>query len=121
VALTGLFFGMLTGWWARFTVGLSSGLGLLIYASGFLAIGISMRSLYVLSVAILPTMAAIVLAMFLTRRPIEKRRVEPAWVQVSSRKSYAGDLPARKATANPWSGNSNESSGGPFRPSDPTD
>jgi hypothetical protein len=121
VALTGLFFGMLTGWWARFTVGLSSGLGLLIYASGFLAIGISMRSLYVLSVAALPTVAAVVLAMLLTRRPIEKRRVEPAWVEVSSRKSYASDLPTRKATANPWSGHSNESSGGQFRPSDPTD
>lgn len=46
VIITGLMFGALTGWWARFAVGLSSGLGLLIYASGFLAIAISMRSLY---------------------------------------------------------------------------
>jgi hypothetical protein len=87
VVLTGIFFGMLTGWWGRFTVGLSSGLGLLIYASGFLAIAISMRSLYVLSVAILPTVAAIALAMLLTKRPVEKKRIEPAWVEVLSRKT----------------------------------
>jgi hypothetical protein len=68
VIFTGLMFGVLTGWWARFAVGLSSGLGLLIYASGFLAIAISMRSLYVFSVAILPTIAALVLAMLLTRK-----------------------------------------------------
>ncbi|HEY0792716.1 MAG TPA: hypothetical protein VGD78_16760 [Chthoniobacterales bacterium] len=69
VVFAGFFFGAVTGWWGRFTVGLSSGLGLLIYASGFLAIAISMRSLYVFSVAILPTLAATVLAALLTRRP----------------------------------------------------
>jgi hypothetical protein len=86
VAFTGIFFGMLAGWWGRFTLGLSSGLGLLIYASGFLAIAISMRSLYVLSVAILPTVAAITLAMLLTRKPVERKQIPPAWVEVLSRK-----------------------------------
>jgi hypothetical protein len=75
VALTGLFFGLITSWWSRFAVGLSSGLGLLIYASGFLAIAISMRSLYVFSVAILPTVAAMALAMIFTRKSAaEKHR-----------------------------------------------
>jgi hypothetical protein len=86
VAFTGIFFGMLAGWWGRFTVGLSSGLGLLIYASGFLAIAISMRSLFVLSVAILPTVAAITLAMLLTRKPVERKQIPPAWVEVLGRK-----------------------------------
>ncbi|MBW0001646.1 MAG: oligosaccharide repeat unit polymerase [Verrucomicrobia bacterium] len=74
VVITGLLFGALTGWWARFAVGLSSGLGLLIYASGFLAIAISMRSLYVFSVAILPTIAAMVLAMLLNPKPRREPR-----------------------------------------------
>lgn len=69
VIITGLMFGILTGWWARFAIGLSSGLGLLIYASGFLAIAISMRSLYVFSVAILPTIAAMMLAVLLNPKP----------------------------------------------------
>ena len=74
VVITGLMFGALTGWWARFAVGLSSGLGLLIYASGFLAIAISMRSLYVFSVAVLPTIAAMVLAMLLNPRTTREPR-----------------------------------------------
>jgi hypothetical protein len=86
VIFAGVFFGMMAGWWGRFTVGLSSGLGLLIYASGFLAIAISMRSLYVLSVAVLPTVAAIVLAMLLTRKPVERKQIPPAWVEVLGRK-----------------------------------
>ena len=68
VALTGLFFGILTGWWSRMAIGLSSALGLLIYASGFLAAVISMRSLFTLTVTILPTIAAILMATVFTRK-----------------------------------------------------
>ncbi|MBV9490566.1 MAG: oligosaccharide repeat unit polymerase, partial [Verrucomicrobia bacterium] len=73
VILAGFIFGMITGWWGRFAIGLSSGLGLLIYASGFLAIALSMRSLFVFTVAILPTVGAMVLAMLLTRKAPEVR------------------------------------------------
>jgi len=68
VALTGLLFGILTGWWSRMAIGLSSALGLLIYASGFLAAVISMRSLFTLTVTILPTIAAILMATVFTRK-----------------------------------------------------
>ncbi|MBV8588438.1 MAG: hypothetical protein JO308_19310, partial [Verrucomicrobia bacterium] len=68
VALTALFFGILTGWWGRMAIGLSSALGLLIYASGFLAVVISMRSLFTLTVTILPTTAAILMAMVFTKK-----------------------------------------------------
>jgi hypothetical protein len=68
VAIAGLFFGILTGWWGRMAVGLSSALGLLIYSSGFLSVVISMRSLFTLTVTILPTIAAIAMAMIFTRK-----------------------------------------------------
>jgi hypothetical protein len=78
VALAGLFFGILTGWWSRMTIGLSSALGLLIYASGFLAVVISMRSLFTLTVTILPTIAAIAMARLFTRRSPDRTDMAPA-------------------------------------------
>lgn len=61
VLLTGLFFGALTGWWSYLGSPQNSELGILIYASGFFAAVISMRSLFVLTTAMLPTLAAIAL------------------------------------------------------------
>jgi hypothetical protein len=84
VALAGLFFGVLTGWWSRMTIGLSSALGLLIYASGFLAVVISMRSLFTLTVTILPTMAAIFMAMVFTRKSPERADTTPRRVPYGS-------------------------------------
>jgi hypothetical protein len=79
VILAGLFFGILTGWWGRVAIGLSSPLGLLIYASGFLAVVISMRSLFMLTVTMLPTLAAITLAILFTRKsppqPVQHPRI----------------------------------------------
>lgn len=60
VFLTGLFFGVITGWWAHLASARNSELGILIYASGFLAAVISMRSLFVFTTAILPTLLALV-------------------------------------------------------------
>lgn len=57
----GLFFGALAGWWSFLASPRNSELGILIYASGFFAAVISMRSLFVFTTALLPTLAAIVL------------------------------------------------------------
>ncbi len=59
VFIAGLFFGGLTGWWSRLASARNSELGILIYASGFLAAVISMRSLFVFTTAILPTVLAL--------------------------------------------------------------
>lgn len=67
VVIAGCFFGLFTGWWGRLAPFIVSELGFLIYASGFVAIAISMRSLYVLTTAALPTLASIFLAFIISR------------------------------------------------------
>ena len=67
VIMAGSFFGMLTAWWGRLGSFVASEFGFLIYTSGFFAIAISMRSLYALIVAALPTIAAILFASLLSR------------------------------------------------------
>ncbi len=56
-----LFFGAITGWWNFLASQRNSELGILIYASGFFAAVISMRSLFVFTTALLPTVAALVI------------------------------------------------------------
>ena len=51
-------FGALTGWWSHLASAQNSELGILIYSSGFFATVISMRSLFVFTTALLPTVAA---------------------------------------------------------------
>jgi hypothetical protein len=68
VLLAGLFFGALTGWWSHLASPLNSELGILIYASGFFAAVISMRSLFVLTTAMLPTLAAITLGALIVKQ-----------------------------------------------------
>jgi oligosaccharide repeat unit polymerase len=65
VIIVALLIGMLAQWWTRKAFSPESGFGILIYGSGFFAVVISMRSIYWLPVAILPTLAAIVLGYFL--------------------------------------------------------
>jgi hypothetical protein len=72
VILASAFFGALTAWWGRLTAALASEFGVLIYASGFFAIIISMRSLLVLTTAILPTVAAICFAIVFLRKSAEE-------------------------------------------------
>src|SRR5271163_3281811 len=59
VFIAGIFFGVITGWWSRLASARNSELGILIYASGFLAAVISMRSIFVFTTAILPTVVAL--------------------------------------------------------------
>ena len=67
VFFAGLFFGALTGWWSHLASPRNSELGILIYASGFFAAVISMRSLFVFTTALLPTVAALIIGTFVVR------------------------------------------------------
>lgn len=78
VFLTGLFFGYLTGWWGHFASPRNSDLGILIYASGFFATVISMRSLFVFTTAILPTVVGFTFGSWLLRR-LRERRIGTDW------------------------------------------
>jgi oligosaccharide repeat unit polymerase len=57
-------FGALTGWWSHLASPKNSELGILIYASGFFASVISMRSLFVFTTALLPTVAAMIIGTY---------------------------------------------------------
>jgi hypothetical protein len=75
VFICGLFFGLLAGWWGRLASPRNSDLGNLVYASGFFAAVISMRSLFVFTTAVLPTLAAIVLGQLILARQERRRPV----------------------------------------------
>ena len=75
VMLFGMFFGAINGWWSHLASPRNSELGILIYASGFFASVISMRSLFTYTTALLPTVAAIVGGTYLVRYLAEKARV----------------------------------------------
>lgn len=62
-----LIFGALTGWWSYLASPKNSELGILIYASGFFATVISMRSLFVFTTALLPTVAALIIGTYAVR------------------------------------------------------
>ena len=63
----GIFFGAATGWWSHLSSPKNSEMGLLIYASGFFAAVISMRSLFVFTTALMPTVAGLVIGIYLVR------------------------------------------------------
>lgn len=73
VVLAGLFFGALTGWWSRLASPRNSDFGTLVYASGFFATVITMRSLFVFTTAILPTIGAVVIGYFLLKKHEERK------------------------------------------------
>jgi hypothetical protein len=73
VLLIGMAIGAFLGWWAKLGSPNNSEVGHLIYASGFVAAVISMRSLFALTTALLPSAAAIV-AGNLAAKAIMKRR-----------------------------------------------
>jgi hypothetical protein len=60
VLLVALGFGAAFGWWSALASSRNSELGILIYASGFFAAVISMRSLLVFTTALLPTAAGLI-------------------------------------------------------------
>jgi len=67
VLIIALIFGALAGWWSYLAAPQNSELGILIYASGFFAAVISMRSLFVFTTALLPTVAALVMGTYVVR------------------------------------------------------
>lgn len=83
VLITALIFGGIFGWWNRFGSPHNSPFGHLVFASGFFAAVISMRSMLVFTTAILPTMAALLLGSWLlkrqpVRRVLHYRDAEPS-------------------------------------------
>ncbi|HEX8309719.1 MAG TPA: hypothetical protein VF614_00280 [Chthoniobacteraceae bacterium] len=74
VFLIAIFFGAITGWWSYLSSSRNSELGILIYASGFFAAVISMRSLFVFTTALMPTVAAIMIGTYSVRKLAAKAR-----------------------------------------------
>lgn len=70
----GLFFGVIFAWWSLLASPRNSDFGVLVYASGFFAAVISMRSLFVFTTAVLPTVGAIVVGQFFLQ---QKQHVTP--------------------------------------------
>ncbi len=68
VIVTALTIGMLARWWTKKVFSSRSDLGIVIYGSGFFAVAITMRSVYQLPVAILPTIFLATTSYWLTRR-----------------------------------------------------
>jgi hypothetical protein len=67
VILAAFLVGLLARWWTRKAFSAESAFGILIYGSGFFAVVITMRSMYWLPVAVLPTLAAAILGHSLLR------------------------------------------------------
>jgi len=86
VFLTGLIFGFITGWWGHFASPHNSELGILIYSSGFFSAVISMRSLYVFTTALLPTLLSIAFGYALVIMLQPKNRRIPMAVPAPKRK-----------------------------------
>ncbi|MBD2026057.1 hypothetical protein H6F80_16925, partial [Leptolyngbya sp. FACHB-711] len=63
-----LFFGALAAWWNRMAMQSQSDYALVVYALGFFAAGITMRSMFALTTTILPVIALIVFRKFTSDR-----------------------------------------------------
>ncbi len=77
VVAMGLCLGWMAAWWNRLASPKNSELGMLIYASGFFAVTITMRSLFALTTAVLPCVAGLVVGKYVlpaVRRQLGKRR-----------------------------------------------
>lgn len=73
VFVIGLFFGAVFAWWSLLASPRNSDFGVLVYASGFFAAVISMRSLFVFTTAVLPTVGAIVIGQFILKQKQQVR------------------------------------------------
>lgn len=74
IALTGLFFGSMMGWWNKLGRADNSPFGHLLFASGFFAAVISMRSMLAFTTAVLPTLAAIIFGTWAIGRGLDLRQ-----------------------------------------------
>ncbi len=81
VFLFGLFFGLLARWWSGFGGPYNSDLGVLIYASGFFAIAVGMRSSMTFTTVALPSIAALAFAWLFARKytPAPAPKAVPAY------------------------------------------
>jgi len=77
VIFTAFALGMLARWWTKKVFSKHSDLGIMIYGTGFFAIAITMRSIYLLPVAMLPTIFAAVIGYWLTQRTQQRRKQAP--------------------------------------------
>jgi hypothetical protein len=82
VFITALALGGFMGWWSSLSSPRNSEIGHLVYASGFFAAVISMRSLFVFTTALLPTAVAIAISALIVRLLISQaakllRRPQP--------------------------------------------
>jgi hypothetical protein len=78
VVVFALGFGVLARWWNGYLRAATSELGIVVYASGLFSAGICMRSIQMFTTAILPTIAVVCLATFLSKRaPAVHRRLRP--------------------------------------------
>ncbi len=89
-----LLLGYIAGWWSQLASPRNSDLGILIYASGFFAAVITMRSLFVFTTALLPTVCSVIIAAFLVRRLRPKQKVD-------YRMALAMDVPVGKRPSAP--------------------
>jgi oligosaccharide repeat unit polymerase len=76
ILIVGLLFGWLGAWWNRFGLNLRSNVGLILYASGFFAAMLSMRSTIFTTTAMLPTFAIWLYAKR-QRTRIQNREAQP--------------------------------------------
>lgn len=77
VLLMGITLGWLAAWWNRLASPKNSELGMLIYASGFFAVTITMRSLFALTTAVLPCVVGLVAGKYLlpaVKRGLSRQR-----------------------------------------------
>lgn len=73
VVLTAMVLGMLCSWWTQHLRRQNSDLGILVYASGFFAIAVGMRSMFWVTTGMLPAVAAVVGGTILLRQYTSSR------------------------------------------------
>ena len=78
VICTGLGLGFLCGWWNFVGTRMPGGYGQLVYASGFAAIAIAMRSLMFFTTNMLPTIGLVVVGMLLNQNIKQRRQRQPS-------------------------------------------
>lgn len=73
VVVISLLLGAMMGWWSHLASPRNSEFGMLVYASGFFSVAITMRSLFTFSTAILPTIGGLIIGTILLRKVREVR------------------------------------------------
>ncbi len=101
VAIIALGFGLISGWWSHLASTKNSELGILIYASAFFATVISMRSLFVFTTALLPTVAALIIGTYAVRMLTAQAQRLLALTLIRTRAQKRLNLPPRPVPNRP--------------------